>query len=166
MFSPRLSSRDERARRRLAFTLLEVCLAIFIAVLVVLAAVPSLSGIIEERRAKKIFNQFDDLVRQAESRSVTERRPYALVWDLSGVFLAPLSPANAGGAKGIARVDFGDRQTPELQLPAALNSDVPKQWTFWPSGACEPATVICRSADAPWTAVYDPLTVQPVFTSP
>lgn len=167
-----------------AFTLLEVCLAIFIAVLIVLAAVPSLSGVIEEQRAKRLFNQFDDLVREARSRSVTERRPYALVWDKTGVFLSPLqslesdetpaaetpgpAPAASAGDSSPAakRVDFGERQTPELQLPAALNANVPYRWTFWPSGTCEPATIICRLADAPWTATYDPLTVQPGFSSP
>jgi len=137
-------------RSRLAFTLLEVCLAIFIGALIVLAAVPSLSGVLEEQRAKKVFNQFNDLVREARTHAVTERRPYALVWDKTGVFVTPIAMAEDTGTNGAAsldeeqeqqqdqamsddtttdgqaqivepegakRLDFGEKETPELQLP-------------------------------------------------
>lgn len=154
------------AKRAAGFTLLEVCIAIFIAVMLMVAAIPSISGVIQDQRAKKVFNQFDDLTREASSHAVTERRPYALEWDDSGVFCRPLAPVNADEARGIDRVDFGDKLTPDLLLPAALDKDPPRIWTFWPSGTCEPATVICHIADAPWTATYDPLTEQPAFSSP
>jgi hypothetical protein len=149
-----------------AFTLFEICIAIFIGVMIVLAAIPSLSGVIAEQRAKKLFTQFDDLARTASTRAVTERRPYVLDWDDSGVSIRPLDPENGDEAQGAQRVDFGDKLAPDLRLPAALEKDPPRQWTFWPTGTCEPAIVICHIADAPWTATYDPLTEQPVFTSP
>ena len=149
-----------------AFTLFEVCIAIFIGVMIVLAAIPSISGVIEEQRAKKLFNQFDALVREASIRAVTERRAYVLAWDDSGVAMRPLAPENDDEAKGGDRVDFGKKLAPDLQLPGALEKDPPRQWTFWPTATCEPATIICRVANAPWTARYDPLTEQPDFTSP
>jgi hypothetical protein len=152
--------------RQTAFTLFEVCIAVFIGVLIMLAAVPSISGVLEEQRAKKLFNQFDDLAREASSRAVTERRPYVLDWDDSGVTLRPLSPENPDEAQGTGRVDFGRKLAPDLTLPSALEKDPPRVWTFWPTGTCEPATVTCHIPDAPWTATYDPLTEQPVFTSP
>ena len=148
------------------FTLFEVCIAVFIAVLIMLAAVPSISGVIEEQRAKKLFNQFDGLVKDASNRAVMERRPYVLEWDKSGVIVRPLAPENADEAQGMGRVDFGEKLAPELQLPAALVKDPPKVWTFWPTGTCEPATIICHVPDSPWTATYDALTEQPVFASP
>ena len=149
-----------------AFTLFEILLAIFIAVLIVLAAVPSISGVIEEQRARKLFTQFDGLVRDASSRAVTERRPYVLEWDESGVTMRPLEPQNGDEAQGAGRVDFGEKLAPDLLLPAALVKDPPKEWTFWPTGTCEPATITCHVPDAKWTATYDALTEQPVFTSP
>jgi hypothetical protein len=149
-----------------AFTLLEVCIAVFIGVMIILAAIPSISGVLEEQRAKKLFNQFDDLTKAAASRAVTERRPYVLDWDDSGVFMRPLEPENAGEAQGSQRVDFGEKLAPVLQLPSALEKDPPRQWTFWPTGTCEPAIIICRIAGSKWTATYDALTEQPVFTSP
>ena len=161
-----LPSRDIDAGNRRAFTLLEVCLAVFIGVLIMLAAVPSISGVLEEQRAKKLFNQFDDLTKQASTHAVTERRPYVLEWDDSGVSMRPLEPANADEAQGSGRIDFGEKMAPDLALPAALIKDPPKIWTFWPTGTCEPATVVCHLQDAQWTATYDPLTEQPVFASP
>lgn len=148
------------------FTLLELCIAIFIGVMIILAAIPSISGVIAEQRAKKLFTQFDDLTKEASTRAVTERRPYVLDWDDSGVSMRPLAPENDDEAQGIQRVDFGKKLAPELRLPSALEKDPPREWTFWPTGTCEPATIICHVAASPWTATYDPLTEQPVFTSP
>jgi hypothetical protein len=154
------------AAKRAAFTLFEVCIAIFIGVMIVLAAVPSLSGVLAEQRAKKLFNEFDDLARAASSRAVTERRPYVLDWDDSGVSMRPLAPENGDEAQGMQRVDFGEKLAPDLRLPGALEKNPPRQWTFWPTGTCEPAIIICHVAGAPWTAKYDALTEQAVFTSP
>ena len=157
---------QEVARERGAFTLFEILLAVFIAVMLVVAAVPSISGVIEQERAKKLFTQFDALAKQASSRAVTERRPYVLEWDESGVTMRPLAPDNADEAQGTGRIDFGDKLAPDLLLPAALVKDPPKVWTFWPTGTCEPATITCHVPGAAWTATYNPLTEQPVFTSP
>ena len=63
------------ATRAAAFTLFEVCIALFIAVMIMVAAIPSISGIVQDQRAKKLFNQFDDLAREASTHAVTERRP-------------------------------------------------------------------------------------------
>ena len=157
---------QKTAATRAAFTLFEVCIAVFIGVMIMLAAVPSISGLIEEQRAKKLFNQFDGLVKEASSHAVTERRPYVLEWDDSGVTARPLAPENGDEARGMDRVDFGDKLAPDLLLPAALMKDPPREWAFWPTGTCEPATITCHVANAPWTATYDALTEQPVFTSP
>lgn len=152
---------------RSAFTLFEICIAIFIGVMILLAAVPSLTGVIEMQRARKLFNQFDSLAKNTSSRAVIERRPFALVWDDNGVSLQPLG--QKGGsipAEDTGRVDFGKKLAPDLILPASLEKDPPRVWTFWPTGTCEPAKVICHITDSPWTATYDPLSEQAVFTSP
>jgi type II secretory pathway pseudopilin PulG len=148
------------------FTLLELCIAIFIGVMIILAAIPSVSGVIEDQRAKKLFNQFDDLARAASHHAITERRPYVLEWDDTGVFMRPLEPVNEDEAQGTQRVDFGDKLAPDLTLPASLEKHPPRIWTFWPSGTCEPAVVVCHVPASPWTATYNPLTEQAAFTSP
>ena len=141
-------------------------MAVFIGVLIMLAAVPSISGVIEEQRAKKLFTAFDSLVKDASNRAVTERRPYVLEWDDSGVAMRPLEPENADETQGTGRVEFGRRLSPDLVLPAALVKNPPREWTFWPTGTCEPATIVCHVADAPWTATYDAMTEQPEFKMP
>jgi type II secretory pathway pseudopilin PulG len=153
-------------RQQRAFTLLELCIAVFIAVMIVLIAVPSVSGVLADQRAKKLFNQFDALARSASDHAITERRAYVLQWDESGVFMRPLAPEDRGEAQGGGRVEFGDKLAPELQLPGSLEKHPPRLWTFWPTGTCEPAVVICRIDGAPWTASYDPLTEQAAYTSP
>ena len=161
-----LPAPENSSAKRAAFTLFEVCIAVFIGVLIMLAAVPSISGVIAEQRAKKLFNQFDDLVKDASIRAVTERRPYVIEWDDSGVTMRPLAPDENDDPQAYKRVEFGKKLAPDLVLPAALVKDPPLEWTFWPTGTCEPATVVCHVADAPWTATYNALTEQPVFTSP
>ena len=152
--------------KRAGFTLFEVCIAVFIGVMIMLAAVPSISGLIQDQRAKKLFNQFDDLAKLASNRAVTERRPYVLEWDDSGVTMRPLAPDDNDDPRSYKRVEFGKKLAPDLVLPAALVKVPPPDWTFWPTGTCEPATIVCHVANAPWTAIYNPLTEQPYFTSP
>ena len=72
-----------------AFTLIEIALSIFILLLLLLLAVPSLSGVIANRRLKQSLDGFNQLVHQAQERSVTERRPYLLVWSKNSVLLRP-----------------------------------------------------------------------------
>jgi len=147
-------------RNRDGFTLLEISLAIFIGVLIVTIAVPSIQGVVAEQRARKSFDAFEAIVRDAQSRSITERRAWLLVWDKEGVALRPLEPANKEEKKGVARFDFAEKQTLEPQFPAALVKNPAKEWTFWPSGTCEPAVIANRSEDGEWIASYDPLTVR------
>jgi type II secretory pathway pseudopilin PulG len=163
-----LRGRNTRAKNREAFTLFELCIAIFIGVMILLAAVPSIQGVIEDQRAKKLFNQFDDLAREASSRAVTEKRAYVIEWDEdgSGVTLHPEKPGPNDQPQPGDHMDFGERLAPDLILPAAMTKEPPPVWTFWPTATCEPAKVICHVPAAPWTATYDPLTEQAVFTSP
>ena len=62
-------------QRLRAFTLIEIALSIFILLLLLLLAVPSLSGVVADRRLKQSLNGFNQLVHQAQERSVTERGP-------------------------------------------------------------------------------------------
>jgi competence protein ComGC len=159
-------TRQNDSGEQAAFTLLEICIAITIAVMIILAAIPSISGLLAEQRAKKLFNAFDTLARKAAGKAVDERRAYALVWDDSGVSMRPLAPASQAEARGSDRLDFGEKKAPDLLLTASLAKNPPRVWTFWPTATCEPAKVICHIAGAPWTATYDPLTEQAVFSSP
>ena len=152
----------QRAR---GFTLIEIALAIFILLLLLVLAVPSFSGVIANRRLKQSLDEFNDLVRQAQTRSVTERRPYLIVWGKNNVVVRPEAFAEDEEAK--AKAEFRPRKgsTLRLSLPVALAEKYPAEWIFWPSGACEPATVRFQGPAGSWTANYSPLTVRPEITS-
>ena len=147
-----------------AFTLIEIALSIFILLLLLLLAVPSLSGVIANRRLKQSLDSFNQLVRQAQERSVTERRAYLIVWGKSSVLLRPEVFTKDEEEKATAVLRLPKGSWIKVSLPAALIGKPPAEWIFWPSGTCEPARVQFRGPAGTWTADYSPLTGQPELT--
>jgi prepilin-type N-terminal cleavage/methylation domain-containing protein len=153
-------------QKQSGFTLLEICIAVFIAALLVTLAVPSVSGVLAEQRMKRSFESFDALTRDAQTRSRTERRAFVLAWDKDGIALRPEQPAAPEEEKGVSRIDCAEKETFDLNLPAALIRNPSKEWIFWPTGTCEPATVIYHGPTGEWTASYNPLTARADFSTP
>jgi type II secretory pathway pseudopilin PulG len=147
-----------------AFTLIEIALSIFILMLLLALAVPSLSGVIASRRLKQSLDGFNNLVRQAQQRSVTERRPYLIVWSKGRVLLRPEVFGEDEEVKATAELRLGKGSVLWLSLPAAFVEKHPAEWIFWPSGNCEPAIVQFKGPAGLWTASYSPLTAQPEVT--
>lgn len=147
-----------------AFTLIEIALSIFILLLLLLLAVPSLSGVIANRRLKQSLDNFNQLVRDAQEHSVTERRPYLIVLGKNSAWLRPEVFAEGEEEKptSVFRLAKGNWLT--ISLPAALMDKHPVEWIFWPSGNCEPAVVEFKGPAGAWTANYSPLTTQPNLT--
>ena len=143
-----------------AFTLVEIALSIFILMLLLMLAVPSMTGVVASRRLKQSLDGFNDLVRQAHERSVTERRPYIIVWGKNSVLLRPETFAEDEEAKPTAVFHLNNGTLLRLSLPAALAAKHPPEWIFWPSGNCEPAIVQFKGPAGLWTANYSPLTAQ------
>ena len=151
-------------QRLRAFTLIEIALSIFILMLLLMLAVPSLSGVIANRRLKQSLDSFNQLVRQAQERSVTERRAYLIVWGKSSVVLKPEIFTKDEEEKATAVLRLPKGSWIKISLPAALIGKPPAEWIFWPSGTCEPARVQFRGPAGTWTADYSPLTAQPELT--
>ena len=147
-----------------AFTLIEIALSISILLLLLLLAVPSLSGVIANRRLKQSLDSFNQLVRQAQERSVTERRAYLIVWGKNSVLLRPEVFGEGEEEKGTAVFRLPKGSWIRVSLPAALLGKPPAEWIFWPSGTCEPAIVQFKGPAGTWTADYSPLTAQPELT--
>jgi len=147
-----------------AFTLVEIALAIFILMLLLMLAVPSMTGVVASRRLNQSLNGFNDLVRQAHERSVTERRPYLIVWSKNSVLLRPEVFAEDEEVKPAVEFRLNKGTLLSLSLPAALAEKHPAEWIFWPSGNCEPAIVQFKGPAGLWTANYSPLTAQPEVT--
>jgi type II secretion system protein H len=141
-----------------AFTLIEIIIAVAILTVVLLMAVPSLSGVLADRRLRASLDQFNNLVRQAQERSVSEHRPYLIVWGDKDVTVQPEAFAKDEEKKPVATFSVEHGSALTLNLPAALRSKPAGEWIFWPTGTCEPAVVEFTGREGTWTANYSPLT--------
>ena len=103
----------QRAR---GFTLIEIALSIFILLLLLMLAVPSFTGVIANRRLKQSLDEFNNLVRQAQERSVAERRSYLIVWSKNNVAVRPEAFAENEEVK--AKAEFRPRNDRERHPPA------------------------------------------------
>jgi type II secretory pathway pseudopilin PulG len=143
-----------------AFTLIEMIIAVSILMVVLLMAVPSLNGVLADKRLRRSFDGFNYLVRQAQERSVAERRAYLIVWGDKGVALRPEVVAKKEKPMVTAALPLARGEVLALTLPAALIKKPPGEWIFWPSGICEPAVVQFKGHDGTWTADYSALTAR------
>ena len=143
-----------------AFTLIELAIAVFILVLVLMLAVPSLRGVLADHRLRRSLNQMNQLVRAAQERSVNERRAYLIVWDKNQILLRPEAFADGEERAPVSILKLQRGDALRLSLPAALVENPPAEWVFWPSGTCEPAIVSFKGVDGSWTANYSALTAR------
>jgi Tfp pilus assembly protein PilE len=147
------------------FTLIEIAICCFILMIIMLLAIPSVEGVLANRRLQRSLDALNGMVRQAQERSVHERRPYLIVWQKDAIVLQPegLEPGESGAPlASIARDKYHGFS---LRLPAALEKNPLPQWIFWPSGTCEPADVSFRGSDGSWQVSYSPLTALPQILS-
>jgi type II secretory pathway pseudopilin PulG len=152
-------------RRCRAFTLIEMVIAVFILMLVLLLAVPSLNGVIADKRLRRSLEGFNNLVRQAQERSVAERRAYLIVWREKEVVLRPEAFAKEEEPKVRSEFALAHGDVLKLTLPAALTKNPPAEWIFWPSGTCEPAVVEFNGRDGSWSAHYSAVSARAELTS-
>jgi prepilin-type N-terminal cleavage/methylation domain-containing protein len=148
-------------QRRDGFTLIEIVIAIAILVVALLMAVPSLKGVLADRRLRRSLDDVNRLVLQAQERSISERRSYLIVWRDKEFALRPEEFLKGEDRKPVAVLRWQKAESFTLSLPAAIEEEPPSEWIFWPSGNCEPAVVTYRGANGAWRARYSALTAQP-----
>ncbi|MEY2600936.1 MAG: hypothetical protein QOJ36_255 [Verrucomicrobiota bacterium] len=141
-----------------AFTLIEIIIAVAILTVILLMAVPSLSGVFADRKLRASLDGFNNLVRQAQERSVAEHRAYLIVWGKQDVIVQPEAFAKDEEKKPVATFSLERGNALTLTLPAALTAKPAGEWIFWPTGTCEPAIVRFVGRAGTWTANYSPLT--------
>lgn len=149
---------------RTGFTLLEICLALLIASMLIALAVPGIAGVIAEQRLKESYERFDAFVAMAKRRSVTEQRAYVIVWGKSGVTLqAADGKKSKDDTDEPAHLTFQKDETFQLSRTAALSKNAANEWIFWSNGICEPAQIAFQGPAGSWLVNYDPLTAHGVF---
>ncbi len=152
-------------QKQAAFTLIEIAIAVFIMLLLMMLAVPSMNGLMADRRLRHSLDDLNKLVQQAQNRSVAERRPYLIAWEKGRLELRPEGLKKGESAAPVATlpVPRGDAFT--LKLPAALTEKPAAEWVFWPTGTCEPAVIGFKGTNGSWTASYSALTAQPELSA-
>ncbi len=147
-------------RSNRGFTLIEISISVFILILLLLLAVPSLNGVLADRRLRRSLDTFNRLVQQAQQLSLTERRPYLLVWERDAIILRPETYGEKEDKEPTKVLSLGKGAAFTLKLPAALSKKPAPEWIFWPSGNCEPAVIGYHGPDGSWKARYSPLTAR------
>jgi len=143
---------------RAGFTLIEITLAIAIALIVFAVAIPAISGIVGDDPLEKSFRDFDKFVRDAQSRALAEHRDFLLVWQKDGITLEPRVPKAEDGDAEVAMYSSEGAEI-TLERPAALEKKPSGVWPIWRSGVCEPVRITYESKELGfWIADYDPLT--------
>ena len=151
-------------RSRAGFTLLELMIAIAIAIIILSIAIPSLTGLSAERRLRESFDKLDRFTFKAQQKAVSEQRSWVLVWAQDRVLLQPDEPTpeemEAGAASVQEELVFGEGETYTIERPYALmpKESVPGDWSFWRSGTCEAVIIHYQGPDGWWSAKYHPLT--------
>ncbi|XHR27277.1 MAG: Tfp pilus assembly protein FimT/FimU [Chthoniobacteraceae bacterium] len=152
------------APKKSGFTLLEVILALLIAVGIMAVSIPSITSALNGSRAQKAFEGLDAMVQEARNHSREEGRNYVIVWGRDRVIrMRPEAPANREESEGIQRRNITRNDQWTLHLPAALTprgTEPDAIWTFWASGVCEPARVDYKGGEGVWSATYNPFTAQ------
>ncbi|MFL6588897.1 MAG: prepilin-type N-terminal cleavage/methylation domain-containing protein [Chthoniobacterales bacterium] len=152
-------------RRQGGFTLIELAIAIVILIIIMMLAVPSINGVLADRRLRRSLDQFNSMVRQAQERSIAERRPYLLAWGGGKVGLRPEGLQRGEDRAPTLLWKLGKDESLKVKFPAALLDDPPPEWVFWPSGNCEPTVVSYHGKDGSWTASYSALTARAEMVS-
>jgi type II secretion system protein H len=167
--------------RRSGFTLIEMMLALAIAVIITFMAMPSLRGLSAEKRLTESFDRFDALARKAQKYAVQQQRSWTILWEQQGkqvsITLRPdelatpsALPDGSGDTMPQTAADnqqdqsetisLGPEENYTIERPVALvpAAQAPAQWTFWRSGTCEPAIIRYSGPAGTWVAQYHPLT--------
>ena len=148
---------------RAAFTLLEICLTLAIGVVLILLAVPSVSGLLAGQRLHESYDRFEQFANGARSRSLREQKPFLLYWEKDGIALLSAARDMHGERTVVDRLNFAKDEVFALERPAALMKKPPEEWYFWPSGVCEPVIVSYKGHGGSWRVSFNPLTSHGTF---
>jgi prepilin-type N-terminal cleavage/methylation domain-containing protein len=140
------------------FTLIELAIAIVILMLLMMLAVPSMSGVMADRRLRRSLDEFNVIVREAQERSVTEHRAYLIVWQNGKLGLRAEGLLRGESPEPTLKWKLAKNESLKIEFPAALVDEPPAEWIFWPSGNCEPVVVTYHGNDGTWKANYSALT--------
>ena len=132
---------SEISNLKSGFTLLEVCIAMTIAMLILGVSVMGISGVQEEQRLRESASSIESTAREALLEAIAHHRPIQLGLD-----------GSLGGLEG---------GNIEVKRHGEINYRSPKDgeiWEFSPTGVCEPIEIRISNAKGTIELGFDPLT--------
>ena len=117
-------------RRQRGFTLVEIIIAVFILLLLLTLAVPSLNGVLADKRLHRSLDRFNELVRRAHERSLAEHRAYLIVWNDVQISLQPTAFLKTEPHQPIDTIAIAHQEKWQIELPTALSKKAPTEWIF------------------------------------
>lgn len=136
------------------YTLLELCLALFILAILMGAVVPFTSGLRMEQRLSRPAMELKDLARRARQSAIQEKRAYEIRF---GPGLLTLAPAAAGASiesRYGADIHGKVRHWKESDWKNAGG----ERWMFHTDGTCEPLSVRFEQDGASVELRFHPVT--------
>jgi type II secretion system protein H len=146
--------------RPAGFTLIELVVAVLIMAVLMMIAIPTMDGVLADRRLRRSLDGFNAIVREAQERSIAERRPYLIVWNDGKIGLRAEGLAEGESSEPTVKMKLARNESMKVAFPAALVEEPPPEWIFWPSGNCEPAVVSFQGKNGNWKASYSALTAR------
>jgi type II secretory pathway pseudopilin PulG len=141
------------------FTILEVCVVLFIVAVIFVVAVPPASHLVDEEKLQVPIRELQTLARTARRNAMMEDRSYEVLL-LNDSYL--LRPANASKDPGRPPVSYNLPSDVTFAIKRLGDREFLKQadarWVFSPSGLCEPMTFLFQRKDDWVRCRVDPLT--------
>jgi Tfp pilus assembly protein FimT len=145
------------------FTLLEICIVVFIIVLFMGMSIPMLSTVYEEQRLRDPAQQLKLFARTARRQAVDEQQLYEIDFSDKGFTLNTIqTDAKTGKSKAVQVLSYSvpSSVTLSVQRWNAKNFVKPanEKWIFQPSGLLEPLHVRFESRKSWLEFTFHPLT--------
>jgi type II secretory pathway pseudopilin PulG len=141
------------------FTMLEVCVVLFIIAVIFIVSVPPASHLFDEERLRKPIRELQSFAKTARRQAMLDGRAYELMLLNDGYLLRPVNE------------DKDHKYEPRTyQLPSDVRYEIKRvgdkefkrqsdaRWIFGPNGLCEPLTFLFRRNNDWVRFRVDPLT--------
>lgn len=142
-----------------AFTILEVCVVLFIIAVMFTVAVPTASHLLDEEKLRGPIRELQTFARTARRDAMMENRPYVVLLLNDSYLLRPLDLKKDSGPKPLtyslpAGVTFAIKRLGDREFL----KETDENWVFSPNGLCEPIRFIFQRNDDWVRFRVDPLT--------
>lgn len=138
-----------------AYTILEICLVLFIIALIVGASIPFTGGLIAEQQLREPSRQIELLARTARHLATLQQRPYVLILNADHIILQPYNVADPLALFQIESTTATDNAS---NSPLVSTNKATITTTFSTANLSSTNNAVSSFDDAPIYTMLDPVT--------